>query len=584
MSFTQRKTPARLASPAAKKLPRKILFWVMIVYTIAGLFGRDPWKTDDVMGFASMLSTLESEHWLGSYVDFRPYVEHGPLTSIIGAAAIYLFSPVFELFTSSLNAQIMASRLPNLLYVFTMLWGIWYGTYLLARRPETQPLPLPFGGEPNPKDYGRMLADVAFLLLIATVGIVIRIHETSFFPLLLAIHALAFYGFVRLLDHPTQATFVLGITMALAFLTRGFIGLAPLLVVVIGLFITRIYTLRQKVFLFLALMFATLLCAVWAGSIYTSDLAWLNEWWQGQMQAFSLQHWAQIPQNLRDLAWFLWPSWPFALLALWNWRHWFDKAHIFIPTAFIVGNLLLIFSTEYAFEPEYGPMIIGCVALAAMAIPTLKRSVINLLDWYSIMVVSLILITVWLGWFALYFGYPTQIHRNIMRLLNGFDTAWNLRWFAGIVAGLVICVFWVHLVKWRLGRNPQAMWRGIVLSAAGTTATWLLLASLWLPAINYNRSYVKVSESLAQVLQEKLNDKACVRVQNIGEGQRAAFYAFAHLQGSQDKNCRFVFLQTTQHNVADKTYPYAKQSKVVWQGQRASERHGEWFMLLELSL
>ncbi len=146
MVFTQRKTPARLASPAARKLPRQYLFWFMLIYIIAGLFGRDPWKTDDVAGIASMASAINHDNWLTSYIGIMPYTDHGPLTSIIGGAFLAIFSPLFELFTTPLNAHIIAARLPNFLYFFGMMWGVWYGTYLLARRDEAQPLPLPFGG------------------------------------------------------------------------------------------------------------------------------------------------------------------------------------------------------------------------------------------------------------------------------------------------------------------------------------------------------------------------------------------------------------------------------------------------------
>src|SRR3546814_18377445 len=81
-----------------------------------------------------------------------------------------------------------------------MLWSIWYGTYLLGRRPEPQPLALPFGGEPTVRDYGRMIADAVLLLIVATVGIVWRMHETSEVPALIAFPALAYYSVARLLD------------------------------------------------------------------------------------------------------------------------------------------------------------------------------------------------------------------------------------------------------------------------------------------------------------------------------------------------------------------------------------------------
>ncbi len=579
MVFTQRKTPARLASPAARKLPRQYLIWFMLVYIIAGLFGRDPWKTDDVAGIASMASAINHDHWLTSYIGILPYTDHGPLTSIIGGAFLALFSPLFELFTTSLNAHIIAARLPNFLYFFGMMWGVWYGTYLLARRDEAQPLPLPFGGEPHPRDYGRMLADVAFFFMLSSVGIVIRIHETSFYPLLMCIHAIAFYGFVRLLDHPTQGSLVVGLMLVAAFMTRGFIGIAPLLLVALTLLIVRIYSFRLKVFLFVGLVLAFLLSAVWLSTAYDHDTPWVTQWWQEQLLTFSFQHWSEIHKSLRDLAWFLWPSWPFAVLAIWNWRKWFDVPHIFIPTALIVANLLVIFSTRDAFEAEYGPLTIASAILAAMAIPTLKRHIINLLDWYSIMIVTLGLLAVWVGWSALYLGTPAQIQRNIMRLIPGFDNSIN--WIA-IAAGLIVCVLWYKVVVWRLKANPQAMWRGIILSAAGTIISWLLLSVLWLSAIDYNRSYRSTGQALEQTLKAHAPVYECVTGVNVGQGQAAAFYVFANLRLSEQNHCRYVLVQTTENSVEHGTYAYKDKGKIIWQGQRPSERHGEYFLLIDL--
>lgn len=576
MDFSQRKTPARLASPAARKLPRKFLFWFMLAYIVAGLFGRDPWKTDDIAGMAAMIAAADQGNWATSYISMMPYTEHGPLTSIIGGVFISIFSPLFELFSSSLDAKIIASRLPNFLYFFGMLGGVWYGTYILARRDEAQPLPLPFGGEPNPRDYGRMIADVAFFFMLAAVGIVIRTHETSFYPLLMCIHAIAFYGFAQLLNHPTQGTLVIGTMMSAAFMTRGFVGLTPLLFVTFVLFFARIYTFRLKVFLFISLVLAILLSVVWIASAHDFDPGWVNIWWDEQLHSFALPSIADILTNLRNLAWFLWPTWPFALLALWNWRQWFNAPHIFIPACFALANFLLILFKVDAFEAEYGPITISFAVLAAMSMPTLKRSTINLLDWYSIMVVSLGLITIWVGWSALYIGTPSQIHHNIMRLIPGFEP--SISWIA-VIAGLLVCFCWYKITAWRLKANPKAMWRGIILSAAGTILSWLLLSILWLPAINYNRSYRDVGFSLEQTLNSINPDYKCITAVNMGQGQSAAFAVFAHLRLSELNNCPYSLVQTRLDSVINQGSAY--KGKILWQGQRRSERHGETFLLLD---
>ncbi len=105
MPLSQTKTPARLTEPATRKLPRNILFWLMSAYILAGLFWRDPWKTDDITGLATMLSLLEQPStWLTTHVGSMPLTQEGPLSTWIGALFIALFPPAFGLFIDPLAA------------------------------------------------------------------------------------------------------------------------------------------------------------------------------------------------------------------------------------------------------------------------------------------------------------------------------------------------------------------------------------------------------------------------------------------------------------------------------------------------
>src|SRR5690554_5374951 len=209
-----------------------VLITVGIIYILAGLFFRDPWKTDDVVGLATMLSALGSgdiSSWLLPQVGVLAHAQDGPMVTWAGALSIWIFAPFFELFTNPLDAAIIASRLPNLLWFGIMCLSVWYGTYLLGRRPEPQPLALPFGGEPSVRDYGRMIADAALLLIVATVGIIWRMHETSAVPALIACQALSFYAVARMSDRPVSGAITLGIALGAAFLTRGWIGSLPII-------------------------------------------------------------------------------------------------------------------------------------------------------------------------------------------------------------------------------------------------------------------------------------------------------------------------------------------------------------------
>ncbi len=113
--------------------------------------------------------------------------------------------------------DITAGRLPNLLwFVISTAAAVVRHLPGWAAAPEAQPLPCPSAASRRCGTTARMLADAALLLLLATVGILQRVHETSMMP---GHHGLrrrlAFYALARMLDTPaTWARSALGVALA----------------------------------------------------------------------------------------------------------------------------------------------------------------------------------------------------------------------------------------------------------------------------------------------------------------------------------------------------------------------------------
>ena len=125
------------------------------------------------------------------------------------------------------------------------------------------------------------------------------------------------------------------------------------------------------------------------------------------------------------------------------------------------------------FEPEYSLLAVPVAVLAAFSLPTLRRGVVNSLDWFAVMCFSLTAATVWLGWIALQTGWPRQIAHNIARQTTGYAAHVSI---AAVLIALAGTVTWICLVRWRLHSKPQALWRGTVLKAAGvrTSARYIV--------------------------------------------------------------------------------------------------------------
>ena len=80
---------------------------------------------------------------------------------------------------------------------------------------------------------------------------------------------------------------------------------------------------------------------------------------------------------------------------------------------------------------------------------------------------------------------------------------------------------WLWLVRWRAGRNREALWRSLVLPASGVALGWLLLMTLGLPVLDYARSDRPLIEKLGQHLPRE----ECVLARNLPRHQIAGLAA-----------------------------------------------------------
>jgi 4-amino-4-deoxy-L-arabinose transferase-like glycosyltransferase len=394
----------------------------------------------------------------------------------------------------------------------------------------------------------------------------------------MAWQALAFYSLARSIDRPFTGSTTLGIALAASFLTRGWVGAIPIMVGAALAFYPRSRLWKCRRWLpWAALLAAVLILAWWIPASHSSEY-WIRNWKTWNLSSFAVPPWHDIGRTLRDLPWYLWPTWPLALLAIWRWRAWLYAPHIWLPLVLLVCSAVVLFGLEEASDSEYVLLAVPCAVLGAFSLPTLRRGVVNTLDWFAVMCFSLTAITVWLGWVALHFGWPAQISRNIARQTTGYQP--EISWVAFALA-VGFTVGWIALVVWRLRVRPQALWRGTVLSAGGLTVTWILLVLLWQPAVDYARSYRTVSGQLAQALQQNVRPGECVRGLSLGSGQRASFLIFNNLTFTFDSKCTLVLQQTSNQSLRDNTAAYSDGAEVLWQGGRRADRQ-EVFRLLRV--
>lgn len=559
--------PVRLPASATLALPRWGLLVLCLAYILAGLIGRDPWKNlDDAAGFGIMWTMVNGSlnDWLWPNIVGLPISEEGPLAFWIGALCIKLFG--------WLLGDVLAARVAPMSFFLLGALSVWYTTYLLGRRGEAQPLKLAFGGQPEPRDFGRTLADGALLIYVGCLGLMVHSHCTSAEALYVSLTAFSLYCAARLFEsHSVRSALVLGLALGLLVLTRGWVAPLGLWLALMVLASVRsrsnlarlaMITLPAVLIVASGWLIACEVVRPFASSPYR---AWM-EWNYHQL---NLPSWVALKYFLKNGIWFGWPAWPFAGWAVYAWRKQFTALHIGLPLTFFITLVFLALLNPYSEEAILLPMLPPLAILAAFGLPTMKRGAINAVDWFSVMGLTTLAAVIWLYWIATQTGYPALLSRNALKLVSGFKPEFHLIPF--LIAALATSS-WVLLVRWRVSRKPSVLWRAVVLSSGGVVLCWLLIMTLWLPWANYKLSYAAVAQQIAAALPPA---PGCVDT-NVGPAQRASFAYFGQVPFARfdSTRCDFLLLQDNNRDRGGaKLIRHSNnQWQLLWEGGRASDQ------------
>lgn len=516
-------TPAIVAQNAVRRLPRLALWLVCLAYVLPGFIGRQPWKNVDMASFGTMASLAAGQaDWLRPLLVGQPGPFDALLPYWLGAWAIQLL-PWLE---SSL-----AARVPFVGLLALTLAAAWYGTYSLARGPQAQPVAFAFGGEAKPADYARAMADGSLLALIACLGLAQLSHETSPAAAQLAFAALAFYSvaampFRRALPMAGVAVGLLGLTLSGAPTVAVLLGVGSALIGLrAGLSDDPTHTRRWAIWLLVLAVGAAVLAS-------TLDL-----WRWRMVPTDNLGRWTEWRSLGRLLLWFTWPAWPLVLWTLWRWRHrWMDR-HVAVPLWFTAVPVAATLTTHSG-DRSLLLALPAMAALAAFALPTLRRSVAALIDWFTLLFFTGCAIVVWVVWISTQTGVPAQPAANLARLVPGFTPSFSGPAFA---LALLATAAWAWLVAWRVGRHRKAIWTSLVLPSSGAVLGWVLVMTLWLKPLDFARSYMVLTRNVAA----RVPAGQCVEAYGLDAGQTAALTHHARLRltpAQRDARCGWLIV------------------------------------------
>lgn len=506
-------SPAIVAQDAVRRLPRWALWLCCLAYVLAGFLGRQAWRNPDIsaLGVMSELASGDASWLSPTLAQIQPEVD-ALLPYWIGAVGIAL--------KPDWISPDMAARLPFMVLLLVTLAATWYASYHLARSPMAQPVSFAFGGEAHPIDYARAIADGSVLACIACLGLAQLGHETTPALVQLCATATLLYAMASLRQRGFMAIVVASLSM-LALTLSG----APTLALLLGGGAGVLQLLAST------------------SDAEPSERPWLAFWLilaiigvnVALAQGLDLWRWriADTPDEWDDWrrlgqlwVWFTWPAGPLVLWALWKWRRqWISRhiagLHILLPLWFVLVCSLSAVLTS-ASDRSLLLTLPAMASLAAFALPTLRRSVAALIDWFTLIFFTGSALIIWVVWLSMQTGLPAQPARNVARLAPGFvhEFSWGL-----FVLAVFATVSWLVLIRWRIGRHRTALWKSLALPAGGAVTCWVLLMTLWLPLLDYARSYQPMATRVIELMGPA--DK-CVAMQGLKQSQIAALQLIGH--------------------------------------------------------
>ncbi|WP_323004304.1 hypothetical protein [Denitromonas sp.] len=446
-------------APTLPPPPPTLLIWLLIaVYLLAGLTGHDPWRGDDARHFGPILGMVRDGHWLVPHLAGDPFLDFGPLYYWVGASLTTILGIVLPLHD--------AARLAS---------GLLAAMAIALTADATRRL------------HGDRAHAPALLLIIATLGLVVHVHETQPMLAVMTAQAVTLWGMARSLKPGLRGALVAGLGVGLACLANGLSAVlmtAPLLLL--------LPTLTARL---TAALTAVGVAALWLVPMAMQAPDALGQWWAQSLSASTphLAKFSDTAELLGLLGWFVWPMWPIAGWALWRERrHLGSRAWQIVSLA--IALALLVTSLTGGLRPAgFLPLLLPMAMAAAAGVTTLRRGAANAFDWFGGMTFAAFALLLWTAWSAMVFDWPPGLSRHLAKVTPNFSLE-SVAWPS--ILGILLCLGWATLVA-NTRRSP---YRGAQNSAAGMTMLWCLAVILLQPWFDYSKSHTPAVSALRTAL------------------------------------------------------------------------------------
>ncbi|MBF0463207.1 MAG: glycosyltransferase family 39 protein [Magnetococcales bacterium] len=537
---------------------------LVLAWLLPGLVGHDPWKPDEAYSMGLIYHILETGDWVVPTLGGEPFMEKPPLYYLTAAGVARGLAPFLPLHDGA--------RLTSGLFM-----GVVFLCIVLTGREL----------------YGRGNGCVALLLLMGCLGLLPHAHQMITDTALLAGFALALYGLALSRRRPALGGGWLGLGAGMGFLAKGL--LAPLVlggVVCLLLFFPAWRNRRFFASLGVALLVALPWLTIWPSLLHQRHPELFDVWfWENNYGRFFGSSGLATRQEpgyyLKALTWFTGPALPLALLTLWRYRGQASKTARTEPGAPLQLPLVMagvILATLFASAATRTLYILPLLLpVALLATPAVTDSVLPLPRFWRTLLITLfsgLALLAWVVWLLALCHTVSAGEWDIGGWSESFVMPEGGMPFRGVDFGLALCASGVWLGSIRhMGQSARhllAGWTG------GVTLIWLLSMTLWLPVIDYGKSYRTV---VAQIQQSLPTPYTCIASRGLGEPQRAMLHYFGHIltqRVERDRSAPVCDVLLVQISLEKPREPLAK-GQILWQGGRPGDTK-EWYILQRLPI
>ena len=470
---------------------------IALAFVLPGLAGHDPWKSYDALGIGVVWEMALSGDPIVPRIADLAWLGDPPLFHWFASALGWLLQPVLEFHAGA--------RLASGVFMLVALWLL----HIAARDWSL--------GE----ERSVTTSASAPLLLLGSVGLILHAHEAL--PELPALAALC--GALAVLPHagrrPVAAGVLFGAALGLGFLSSLWLAPAALGIAVLAahLVCDEWRTSKALPFLLSALLVAAAISVSWPIALFLRSSDLFISWWRISVQPHGAPL-ANLKYFLATLSWFAWPAWPLALWAGWALRGRLRDPRIFVPAIAIWLTLAALAFWGPPSDVNLIPLLAPLAFLASQGIPTLRRGAAAALDWFGVVTFACCAALVWLGYFAMLSGTPQKIAASLARVAPGFTAQFQL---LPLLIALLLAVGWTYVVFF----TAPAPIRSVLRWAAGIVLLWGTVAMLWMPWVDYQKSYRSVALALRASMPP---DSGCVAAKSLGVPQAAALHYHAGIR------------------------------------------------------